>query len=413
MLRPESSANEGDGDDPPAERSSSRRPSVTEIVRTINDAPDGAGSKRDRSESGDAAPAGKLRARERFGEPSRSPAAAHVSRSVKDYLEDAMEQLENRVSASLSRDLHEFRSTVLIQMEAFENRLKDLEKHVEERDCVIEDLRSELQDSWGEVHALRAKAEDAELRSRLPCLILSGGVLAPRFAPRLPAPGSAPAPASEVTSRPPPTPSSPPDAARAGEACAGTARGGADPQAGPGASAGPQPAEGDRRDPSAGTQLAAGGDGRGRGARGRGPGETEDREDICGLVVNTVNRMLPGVNMTARDIDRAHRIPGPNNRIIVRFVQSGQGSVREEIMWRRLELRGIDLFCNESLTTMRSQIYQSLLAAKRQKKLYTVYTRGGHVFYKSEKYHQGVRVDSIQKLQQLGFTVVQPQRERR
>ena len=46
-------------------------------------------------------------------------------------------------------------------------------------------------------------------------------------------------------------------------------------------------------------------------------------------------------------------------------------------MSRRLELRGRDLFVNESLTKQRSQIYRSLLAPKREKKLYTVYSRSG------------------------------------
>ncbi|KAF0311052.1 hypothetical protein FJT64_018089 [Amphibalanus amphitrite] len=48
-------------------------------------------------------------------------------------------------------------------------------------------------------------------------------------------------------------------------------------------------------------------------------------------------------------------------------------------MWRRLELYGKDLYVNESLTPLRGKIYRSLLNARREKKLHTVFTRGGQL----------------------------------
>ena len=112
------------------------------------------------------------------------------------------------------------------------------------------------------------------------------------------------------------------------------------------------------------------------------------------------------MDITSNDIDRAHRLPGPNNKVIVRFVHSGPGSVREQLMTRRLELRGHnDLFINESLTTKRSQIYRSLLQAKKARKIYPVYTRWGHVHFKSEKFGTSTRVDSVEKLRELGIPV--------
>ena len=124
-----------------------------------------------------------------------------------------------------------------------------------------------------------------------------------------------------------------------------------------------------------------------------------------GLVVNTLNRCMPGLDLNVRDIDRAHRLPGPNNRVIVRFVRSGHGSIRDTVMSRRLELRGRDLFVNESLTKLRSQIYRSLLAAKHEKKLYTVYSRSGQVYFKERQHGVSTRVDSLQRLQELGYAV--------
>ena len=116
---------------------------------------------------------------------------------------------------------------------------------------------------------------------------------------------------------------------------------------------------------------------------------------------------MPGLNMTTGHIDRAHRLPGPNNRVIVRFVCSGQDSIRDQVFTRRLELRGRELFVNESLTRMRSQIFRSLLAAKRENKLYTVYSRGGHVYFKDKQHGVGKRVDSLQALRELGFSVLE------
>ena len=124
-------------------------------------------------------------------------------------------------------------------------------------------------------------------------------------------------------------------------------------------------------------------------------------------MVNTLTRCMPNLNFTVNDIDRAHRLPGPNNRVIVRFMRSGEGSVRDEVMSRRLELRGKDLFVNESLTKLRGQIFRSLLAAKRQKKIYTVYSRGGNVFFKEKQHGVGTRVDSLQRLRELGYSVLE------
>ena len=55
---------------------------------------------------------------------------------------------------------------------------------MEERDGTIEQLTEELQKSREEVAALQVREEEAEINSRLPCLILSGAALAPRNAPR-------------------------------------------------------------------------------------------------------------------------------------------------------------------------------------------------------------------------------------
>ena len=261
-----------------------------------------------------------------------------------------------------------------------------MERHIEEKDCIIDQLVDELKQSRMEVSALQNRAEDAEINSRLPCVILSGPAMAPRHAPRL----EPPLPAQSAPGAP----------GRSASAAA------ADPSRGHPMTS--RPADLRAREVDGGpSQSRAGAGGDRRGPRGR--AEADDgweREDINALVVNTLNECMPGLNITDRDIDRAHRLPGPNNRVIVRFVRSGQGSVREEVMARRLELRGRNLFINESLTKLRGQIFRSLLAAKREKKIYTVFTRGGNVFFKEKQHGVSTRVDSLQGLRDRGYAVL-------
>ena len=80
--------------------------SVSELVRNYGDPPSES-QNRDRSESGDPAPAGKRGARERGGDFGRSPSAPS-SHAFKESLDDAIDGLEGRLMASLSRELLEF-----------------------------------------------------------------------------------------------------------------------------------------------------------------------------------------------------------------------------------------------------------------------------------------------------------------
>ena len=375
-------ASEEDGDcaetDRTVDTALGERQSVSDLVRNYSD-PASEGQKRGRSESGDAAPAGKRGARELGGEPGRSPSVLS-GKNYRDYLDAAIDGLESRMMASLSQNLHEFRETLSAEIARLNDRLTDLERHVEERDATILELTDELRQSKSEVSALQTRIEDAEMNSRLPCLVLSGAAMSPRRAPRLEPPllGRA------ASGRPRPVESPVPAGPGQGRT-EGTSR----------------PA--DRRDEAGSGQSAPGADGGRFGAGTARSGDWEGREDVNSLVVNTLNQCMPGLNLNASDIDRAHRLPGPNNRVIVRFVRSGEGSIRDMVMSRRLELRGKDLFVNESLTKLRSLIFRSLLAAKRDKKLYTVYSRGGHVFFKEKQHGVGKRVDSLECMRKLGF----------
>ena len=351
------------------------RQSVSELVRNDSDSPSES-QKRDRSESGDAAPS-----RKRGKMPDQSPSVVG-GRGFKECLETAIDNLESRLMVSFSKDLHDFRETLASEVDRLHERVKDLERHVEERDGLIDQLTDDLRRSRDEVTALQFRMEEAEINSRLPCLVLSGAAMAPRRVPRLG----------------PPLP--PPGAT--GRAGAGSA--------GPGPGQGQvtsQPADvsaggGERR--PGGPSPAVGG---GSGGREASRGVTEEREDINALVVTTLTQCMPGLRLDVSDIDRAHRLPGPNNRVIVRFLRSGQDSVRDQVMMRRMELRGRELYVNESLNKLRGLIFRSLLAAKREKKIYTVYSRGGNVFFKDKQHGVSTRVDSVRRLRELGYGVLE------
>ncbi|KAF0298041.1 hypothetical protein FJT64_004599 [Amphibalanus amphitrite] len=236
------------------------------------------------------------------------------------------------------------------------------QRHVEERDNEVADLTRDLAAARSDIKALQERTENAEMNSRIPCLILSGGAMASRrkavLGAPLPVDGSAPrAPTSDSSAAEP-------------------------------AGSGGAPVWARERGPAAARRAG-------------------EPEDVGGLVISAVRARLPGLSITEQDIDRAHRLPGPNNKVIVRFVRSGPGSVRDQLMSRRLELKGQDLFINESLTAGKSQIYRSLLEAKKTQMIYTVFTRWGHVFFKSEKFGTSTRVDSIEKLRELRFPVKQ------
>ena len=108
---------------------------------------------------------------------------------------------------SISRDLHEFRDSLTAEIAKLGERLTSLERHVAESDGIIAELTDDLRQSRAEVAALQHRVEEAEVNSRLPCLILSGPVMASCRAPRfeLPLPTqAAPAAADRSTRRPTP-----------------------------------------------------------------------------------------------------------------------------------------------------------------------------------------------------------------
>lgn len=373
--------------------SDTSRPTVSELVRSFV-SPSAASEaenrqdKRGRSVSGETtAPPSK-----RLPPVTMSPQPG-TRADLREFVDNAVEKLETSLTSMFSKEFHEFRGVIHEKLRKLEDRLIELEVHVNERDEKIEELSRELDKAKQEISALGTRAEKAEMNSRISCLILSGRAMAPSSAARRPL--------AETSRSPQAVPGRPAGGDRDLDLRSGSAD----------RTGRPLPPVSLRSADGAGGEHGSVPGSGGTGGAGRSsrqsvaPGAGEE-EDISHLVISALQTRMPGLDLEERDIDRAHRLPGPNNRVIVKFVQSGVGSKRDQLLSRRTELRGYnDLFVNESLTAQNGQIFRALLQAKKDKKIYTVFTRGGVVFCKTDQYSARVRVDSVAKLADLGFRV--------
>ena len=362
----------------------------------LNEESQASREKRGRSESGEPAA------------PARKKLQVAMQSELSSMLEVALERTEAKMRALLSEELHEVKVIFESQIARMEERIKELEKHVEMRDEEMEATKEELKEAKQQINELNLRAEKAELNSRIPCLVFSGRAMAPRRAVLAPPVAGESAPPGAMADPDPVTG----DRARTGtRAPDGALPDTAGTTSVTSASTSPASSAREGSAPGGGATTVPSTSGEGArlstGTRGRAHGDTAQRgeqEDVAGLIIETLQRRFPDLAIARDDIDRAHRLPGVNNRVIVRFVRSGRGSVRDQLMWRRRELRSEhELFINESLTQLRSKIQKSLLAAKKDRKIYTVYTRWGQVYFKWQQYGAGQRVETMQKLEELGF----------
>ena len=125
-----------------------------------------------------------------------------------------------------------------------------------------------------------------------------------------------------------------------------------------------------------------------------------EAEDVEKMVLSVVRENFRDLNISASDIARAHRLPG-EQKVICRFVRSGRGSLRDQIYYRRLELKGKEVFINECLTRRRAEIFGKLLSLRKTGKLFSVFSRNGQVFYTGEKFGKPTRVNSLEEIEKL------------
>ena len=56
-----------------------------------------------------------------------------------------------------------------------------------------------------------------------------------------------------------------------------------------------------------------------------------------------------------------------------------------------------------ALTAEKQRIFRSLLDAKKQKRIHAVYSKWGHVFCKEQRFGISTRVDTVDKVREMGF----------
>ena len=126
-------------------------------------------------------------------------------------------------------------------------------------------------------------------------------------------------------------------------------------------------------------------------------------EDVEAALITMLNSAFPDLGLQRSDIERVHRT---GKKIWCRFVKSGAGSKRDQLYNGRLSLRdnrkGNELYISECLTKARQELFAKLLAYKKDKKIYTVFTRYGSVFVKEQQYGRNIRVDDASALTALG-----------
>ena len=83
--------------------------------------------------------------------------------------------------------------------------------------------------------------------------------------------------------------------------------------------------------------------------------------------------------MHDEQISRANRIQ--SGKIVVKFNRTGPGSDKEQVWRLRTKLRGKDLYVQESLTEGRQEIFQTLLQARKDGRIFFAFTQGGKIFY--------------------------------
>ena len=95
----------------------------------------------------------------------------------------------------------------------------------------------------------------------------------------------------------------------------------------------------------------------------------------CSVVVRKLLKEHMGYQVKEEQINRAHRIR--SGKIVVKFNRTGLGSDKDQVWKRRIRLKGKDLFVQESLTERRQEIFQALLQARRDGKIFLLSLRAG------------------------------------
>ena len=122
--------------------------------------------------------------------------------------------------------------------------------------------------------------------------------------------------------------------------------------------------------------------------------ESSDRLDA--VISAVINRYLeldvrPGQIIGTKRISR--------NRVLVKFVGSDRGSLRDLVFRAKGKLRGHKIYINENLTPTRQEAFNMLLHYRRQGCLATVLTHGGEVLFACSRGDKLIRVRNKEEVE--------------
>ncbi|KAF0291998.1 hypothetical protein FJT64_009943 [Amphibalanus amphitrite] len=133
-------------------------------------------------------------------------------------------------------------------------------------------------------------------------------------------------------------------------------------------------------------------------------GPRSEGEDIQGKALDILRSGFPHIPLKAEDLSVTHRL-AKDNSVICSFYSK---DLRNKLYEGRLKLSSSStpaehrLFINESLTRAKRELFSELLAMKKEKRLWTVFTRNGLPFYKLQQLSSPVRVTSPEQIAELG-----------
>ena len=382
-------------------RSDKKQASVSDMVRSLDQ--QGVAGKRPRVSDGVQPSPPQGQGRE----------DVHALRTMfREEVESLRRQSEESISSlrdMLEEKLNELFSLIDSKWQRCEERLSELEKHAENKDVENDSLHATVKEQDLQIHALNAKLDDLEARSRRNTLVFSGSAIPRRPALR-PRPSTArPDIQQGGVGRLPagggPTEQGQDDASQTqhdvspagGDVTPGGCRTG---QAGPAApvrvtAASPPGAEsGARRWEDAAALRAPEPDVR--------PAPEDGPEDVEALLIDVIRDSL-GITVRREDIDHAHRMSAGGSKIVCRFTKSGPSSIRQQIYDSRIPRKGerprLSLYVNESLSQNRQQTYLKILELKRSGRVHTVFTRAGGIFFKERKFGVNYKANSLAELE--------------
>ena len=127
-------------------------------------------------------------------------------------------------------------------------------------------------------------------------------------------------------------------------------------------------------------------------------------EDVTPVVIDVVRKILPDIPLQRDDISSCFRV-GQKRKLVVKFNSSGPNTMRERLYQGRFDLmkrRNVpvqeQLWINESLSPQRQSYMTALLAAKKDGRIHSTFSRDGVVYFRPSQHEAIIKVDAPGKL---------------